>query len=157
MGIVLWRVTETKTHRDFTSGVDRSSSPWLGEGRPSPHAAAFSPGANPPRCPSCTWFAKRSLQPWGRIWSGSLLRAKPCVGLRLHTVRHGADTGRHGLAWRGLTRLTEVRGLANRNEGLANRSEMLRVGLDQALSIKVRGWGPGWLIEVRGLRPGPAR
>ena len=53
----------------------------------------------------------------------------------------------------------EVRGLANRSEGLANRSEGfnggragpgpvdksegLKAGLAQALSIKVRAWGAG--------------
>ena len=42
--------------------------------------------------------------------------------------------------------------------GLANRSEGLGAGLAWALSIEVRGWaGRAWLIEVRGLRAGPAQ
>ena len=62
--------------------------------------------------------------------------AQTCTA-RSGTVPTRPDTVRHGLAWRGLAWLIEVRGLANRSEGLG-------AGLAQALSIKVRGWGPGW-------------
>ena len=52
-------------------------------------------------------------------------------------------TVRHGLAWRGLTWLIEVRDLANKREGLANRSEGLGAELAWALSIKVNACGDG--------------
>ena len=48
----------------------------------------------------------------------------------------GVTPGLRRLAW-----LIEVRGLANRSEGLTNRSERLVAGLAWALSIKVTGIG----------------
>ena len=71
--------------------------------------------------------------------------------------------------WRGLAWLIEVRGPANRSEGLANRSEGLegRAGpgpVDKSegfLSIKVRDWGAGLAqalsIKVRAWGAGPAQ
>ena len=52
------------------------------------------------------------------------------------------------LDWRGLAWVIEVRGLASRSEGLANRVKSLSQAVPDR-SIKVRKWGPGW--------PGPCR
>ena len=71
----------------------------------------------------------------------------------------GVTPGLRRLAW-----LIEVRGLANRSEGLGwpgpvDKSEGFRwAGLAQGPSIKVRGWGAGLAqglsIKVRGWGPG---
>ena len=88
------------------------------------------------------------------------------------TVRHGADTARHGPAWRGLAWPIEVRGMASRSEGLANRSggsglaglANRNEGLGwpglanrseglgwPGLANRSEGWaGRAWPIEVRG-------
>ena len=44
-------------------------------------------------------------------------------------------------------RLIEVRGLA---KGPVDKCECLGAGLAIALSIDVRGWGPGWLGQAFG-------